>query len=264
MRVAMCQIPVGDDPKENLEQIQDALARSAGADLAVFPEAAQVRFGNDLTAIAEPLDGLFVTELRKAAREHGMAIIAGVFEPADGGRVHNTAVAIDADGALIGSYRKLHLFDAFRFRESETVAPGDQPVVVELAGVRIGLITCYDIRFPELARALIDRGAELLVIIAAWAQGVYKEEHWTTLAKARAIENTTWVVAVDKAPDLTDPPRGGRTGVGRSLLIDPMGVACHDLGPGAAVRVADIDLDVTAQVRATLPALSHRRTDLLR
>jgi deaminated glutathione amidase len=262
MRVAMCQIPVGDDPKENLEQIHDALARSAGADLAVFPEAAQARFGGDLTTIAEPLDGLFVTELRKAAREHGMAVVAGVFEPADDGRVHNTAVAIDAAGALIGSYRKLHLFDAFRFRESEAVAPGHQPVVVELAGVKVGLITCYDIRFPELARALIDRGAELLVIIAAWAQGVYKEDHWTTLAKARAIENTTWVVAVDKAPDLTDPPRGGRTGVGRSLLIDPMGVVCHDLGPGPGVRIVDVDLDVTAQIRETLPSLSHRRTDL--
>jgi deaminated glutathione amidase len=264
MRVAMCQIPVGDDPKENLEQIQAAVAQAAagGADLAVFPEAAQARFGNDLAAIAEPLDGMFVTELRRAAREHGTAVIAGVFEPAEDGRVYNTAVAIDAAGSLTGSYRKLHLFDAFRFRESEAVAPGDTPVVVDLAGARIGLITCYDIRFPELARALIDRGAEVLVIIAAWAQGVFKEEHWTTLARARAIENTTWVVAVDKAPDLTDPPRGGRTGVGRSLLIDPMGVACHDLGPGPAVRIADVDLSVTAQVRATLPSLSHRRTGL--
>jgi predicted amidohydrolase len=262
MRVAMCQIPVGDDPKDNLEQIHTALAQAAGADLAVFPEAAQARFGNDLTAIAEPLDGLFVTELRRAAREHHTAVIAGVFEPAASGRVYNTAVAIDAEGSLAGSYRKLHLFDAFRFRESETVAPGDTPVVVDLAGTRIGLITCYDIRFPELARALIDRGAEILVIIAAWAQGVYKEEHWTTLAKARAIENTSWVVAVDKAPDLTDPPRGGRTGVGRSLLIDPMGVVCADLGPSCAVRVMDVDLDLTAQVRATLPSLSHRRGDL--
>jgi predicted amidohydrolase len=263
MRVAMCQIPVGDDPKENLERMKDALARSADADLAVFPEAAQTRFGNDLAAMAEPLDGLFVTELRKAAREHGTAVIAGVFEPAADGRVYNTAVAIDAAGSLIGAYRKLHLFDAFRFRESEAVAPGDEPVVVDLAGTRIGLVTCYDIRFPELVRALVDRGAELIVIIAAWAQGVYKEEHWTTLAKARAIENTTWVVAVDKAPDTDDPPRGGRTGVGRSLLLDPMGVAHADLGPSPAVRVVELDLEVTAQVRATLPSLAHRRTDVL-
>jgi predicted amidohydrolase len=265
MRVAMCQIPVTDDPKENLERIREALAEAAdaNADLAVFPEAAQVRFGNDLAAVAEPLDGMFVTELRRAAREHRTAAIVGVFEPTADGRVHNTAVAIDADGSIAGSYRKLHLFDAFKFRESETVAPGDEPVVVELAGVRIGLVTCYDIRFPELARALIDRGAELLVVIAAWAQGVYKEEHWTTLVRARAIENTTWVVAVDKAPDLTDPPRGGRTGVGRSLLVDPMGVAVADLGPAPAVRVLDLDPELTASVRATIPSLSHRRKDAL-
>ncbi|MCW2904105.1 MAG: Nitrilase/cyanide hydratase and apolipoprotein N-acyltransferase [Streptosporangiaceae bacterium] len=262
MRVAMCQIPVGDDPKDNLERIREALAETADADLAVFPEAAQVRFGNDLAAVAEPLDGVFVAELRKAAREHRTAVIAGVFEPSADGRVYNTAVAIDADGSLAGSYRKIHLFDAFRFRESATVAPGDEPVVVELAGAKIGLVTCYDIRFPELARALVDRGAEVLVIIAAWAQGVYKEEHWTTLAKARAIENTTWVAAVDRAPDLTDPPRGGRTGVGRSLLIDPMGVVHADLGPDPAVRVLDLDLAAAAEVRATIPSLSHRRTDL--
>jgi predicted amidohydrolase len=263
MRVAMCQIPVGDDPKDNLERIREALAGAADADLAVFPEAAQVRFGNDLTAVAEPLDGLFVSDLRRAAREHRVAVIAGVFEPAPDGRIYNTAVAIDADGSLAGTYRKMHLFDAFRFRESETVAPGDEPVVVELAGVKVGLMTCYDIRFPELARALVDRGAEVLAIIAAWAQGVYKEEHWTTLAKARAIENTMWTIAVDRAPDLTDPPRGGRTGVGRSLLIDPMGVVHADLGPNPSVRVLDLDLDVTAEVRATLPSLSHRRTDVL-
>jgi predicted amidohydrolase len=263
MRVAMCQIPVTDDPKQNLERIREALAQTADADLAVFPEAAQVRFGNDLAAAAEPLDGLFVSELRRAAREHRTAVIAGVFEPSADGRVYNTAVAIDADGSLAGTYRKLHLFDAFKFRESEKVAPGGEPVVVELAGTRIGLITCYDIRFPELARALIDRGADMLVVIAAWAQGVYKEEHWTTLVRARAIENTTWVVAVDKAPDLTDPPRGGRTGVGRSLLIDPMGVTHTDLGPVPAVRVLDVDLDLTASVRETLPSLSHRRTDVL-
>jgi predicted amidohydrolase len=259
MRVALCQIPVGDDPKENLQRIRDALAATGDADLAVFPEAAQVRFGNDLPAIAEPLDGPFVTALRETAREHGTALIAGVFEPADGGRVYNTSVAIDASGELIGSYRKIHLFDAYAFRESEVVAPGGDPVVVELAGTRIGLVTCYDVRFPELFRALVDQGAEVIVIIAAWAQGVFKEEHWTTLVRARAIENTTWTVAVDKAPDTSSPPSGGRTGVGRSLLVDPMGVVHADLGPFPAVRVAAIDLDVTARVREILPSLSHRR-----
>ncbi|MCW2887542.1 MAG: Nitrilase/cyanide hydratase and apolipoprotein N-acyltransferase [Streptosporangiaceae bacterium] len=259
MRVALCQIPVGDDPKENLQRIRDALAATGDADLAVFPEAAQVRFGNDLAAIAEPLDGPFVTALREGAREHGTALIAGVFEPAGEGRVHNTSVAIDAAGELVGSYRKIHLFDAYAFLESEVVAPGADPVIVELAGTRIGLVTCYDLRFPELFRALVDQGAEVIVIIAAWAQGVFKEEHWTTLVRARAIENTIWTVAVDKAPDVSSPPSGGRTGVGRSLLVDPMGVVHADLGPFPAVRVGAIDQDVTARVREILPSLAHRR-----
>jgi deaminated glutathione amidase len=262
MRVALCQIPVGDDPKENLQRMLDAIAQSAGADLAVFPEAAQIRFGNDLAALAEPLDGPFVTALREAARAHTIAVIAGVFEPAPGGRVYNTSVVIDANGDLAGSYRKIHLFDAFSFLESEVVAPGDDVVIVNLAGTRVGLITCYDIRFPELAHTLVRRGAEVLVVIAAWAQGVYKEEHWVTLVRARAIENTVWVVAVDKAPDQTSPPSGGRTGVGRSLLVDPMGVVRADLGPFPDLRTGEIDLDVTTHVRRILPSLEHHRTDL--
>ncbi|WP_433325072.1 carbon-nitrogen hydrolase family protein [Spirillospora sp. CA-294931] len=262
MRVALCQIEVGDDPGENLKRMLDALAEAAEADLAVFPEAAQVRFGNDLAAVAEPLDGPFVGALSEAAREHGTAVVAGVFEPAPDGRVYNTVVGIDASGELVGSYRKIHMFDAFGDHESEDVAPGDRPVVVELAGTRIGLITCYDVRFPELARALVDLGAQLLVVPAAWGQGVFKEEHWTTLVRARAIENTTWVVAVDKAPDTTRPPRGAPGGVGRSQLIDPMGTVLADLGPFPSVRVAEIDPETAARVRAVLPALEHRRPDL--
>jgi predicted amidohydrolase len=262
MRVALCQITVGDDPKENLERVREALASVADADLAVFPEAAQVRFGGDLTAAAEPLDGPWVTALAEAAREHGTAVIAGVFEPAGDGRVYNTAVAIDASGALAGSYRKIHLFDAFHDRESEKVVAGDTPVVVELCGIRIGLITCYDVRFPELTRALVDQGAHMLVVIAAWAQGPFKEEHWVTLVRARAIENTVWVAATGKAPDRTPAATGRPGGIGRSLLVDPMGTVQADLGPFPAVRVAEVDQGLTEQVRKILPALSHRRPDL--
>jgi deaminated glutathione amidase len=264
MRVALCQIPVGDDPDENLRQATDALAdaAAASADLAVLPEAAQVRFGGDLRAAAQPLDGPYVDTVAGAAREHGIAVVTGMFEPAEGDRVYNTAVAIDATGKVAGSYRKIHLFDAFGDRESEQVAPGATPVVVELAGVRVGLITCYDIRFPEHARALIDMGAQMLVVIAAWAQGVYKEEHWMTLVRARAIENTIWTIAVDKAPDRSRPPTGGPGGVGRSLLVDPMGVVRLDLGPFPGVGVGELDIAHNDRVREILPSLSHRRPDV--
>ena len=128
MRVALCQLPVSPDPGINLGRVREALAGAAdrGADLAVFPEAAQARFGSDLHAIAEPLDGPFGTGLAEAARASGVALVAGVFEPAPDGRVYNTAVAYDAAGARVAAYRKIHLFDALGERESAAVAPGGQ------------------------------------------------------------------------------------------------------------------------------------------
>src|SRR5437764_4308704 len=156
MRVALCQIPISSRPEVNSGRVRDALAEAAdrGADLAVFPEAAQVRFGSDLRAAAEPLDGPFCSGLAAEAKQAGVALVAGVFEPAADGRVYNTAVAYDGSGELVSSYRKLHLFDAFSHHESEQVAPGSELVVRTLAGVRTGLEICYDVRFGELSRAL--------------------------------------------------------------------------------------------------------------
>ncbi len=265
MRVALCQIPVSSDPGVNVARVKEAMSGAAaqGADLAVFPEATQVRFGADLGGAAEPLDGPFGTALASAARDHQTALVAGVFEPAPDWRVFNTAVGYDRHGNRRAAYRKIHLYDALGQRESDLVAPGAQPVVFELDGVRIGLMTCYDIRFPELARALIDRGAQLLLVPAAWAAGLFKEEHWVTLVRARAIENTVWVAAAGQVPDLDAPPVRAPTGVGRSMLVDPMGTVRLDLGPGPGVAVGEVDLDVTAQVRAVLPCLEHRRPDIL-
>ncbi len=263
MRTALCQIAVTRDPKTNLERAREAIAEAAagGADLAVFPECSLVRFGREIREAAEPLDGPFVTGLAEAAREHSVSVIAGTFEPSGDGRVFNTAVALGPDGALRAAYRKIHLFDSFGALESELVTPGDTPVVVELAGLRIGLITCYDVRFPELARQLVDLGAEAFAVIAAWGSGPMKEDHWITLVRTRAIENTMWTIAVGQAPSLEF--RDG-FGVGRSMLVDPMGVVRTDLGPDETVRVAELDPAVTDRVRATLPSLEHRRLNLNR
>src|SRR3984893_1280631 len=176
MRVALCQIPVSSRPDVNSGRVGAALAEAAdgGADLAVFPEATQIRFGSDLRAAAEPLDGPFCAGLAAAAKQTGVALVAGVFEPAPDGRVYNTAVAFDDRGELVASYRKLHLFDAFGYRESEVVAPGSVPVVCVLAGVTVGLEICYDVRFGELSRALAVGGAGLLVAPGAWAVGPFK------------------------------------------------------------------------------------------
>jgi len=166
MRVAVCQMPVSADPAVNLDRVRAALADAAGqdADLAVFPEGTQARFGTDLPAVAEPPDGAFGSEIAETAGKLGIAVVAGIFEPAADGRVHNTTVAFDGTGRLVASYRKIHVFDSFGQRESELVAPGSEPVVADLAGLRIGFLTCYDVRFPEHARALAGRGAELIVL----------------------------------------------------------------------------------------------------
>jgi predicted amidohydrolase len=264
MRIALCQLPVSPEPAVNLGRVRQAVADAAsrGADLALFPEATQARFGTDLRAIAEPLGGRFGTALAETARDARLALVAGVFEPAPDGRVYNTAVAYDSGGERVAAYRKIHLFDSLGERESALVAPGSQPVVADLAGIRTGFATCYDIRFPELARALAAAGAELVVVPSAWAAGLFKEEHWVTLVRSRAIENTVWVAAAGQVPDPASPPTRAPTGIGRSMLVDPMGTVRADLGPDPGVTVADLDPAVTAQVRALLPCLEHRREDV--
>ena len=264
MRIGLCQIPVSPDPSVNLSRVRAALDEAArgGAALAVFPEATMVRFGSDLRAAAEPLDGPFCGGLAVACAATGVAAVAGVFEPAPDGRVYNTAVAFSGAGSLVASYRKLHLFDALGQRESDLVAPGSVPVIAELAGTSAGLQICYDIRFPELSRALAVGGAPLLVVSAAWQAGLFKEEHWVTLLRARAIENTVWVAAAGQVPDPDSPPTRAPTGVGRSMLIDPLGVVRADLGPSAGVVVAEADMTLVDSVRSTLPSLANRREDI--
>jgi deaminated glutathione amidase len=264
MRIALCQLPVSPEPATNLERVAEAVATAGrqGADLAVFPEATQVRFGSDLRGVAEPLDGAFCSGLAELAREAGVALVAGVFEPAPDGRVYNTVVAYDGSGGLVAAYRKIHLFDSLGERESAVVAPGSEVVVADLAGIRTGFATCYDIRFPELARALAAHGAELIVVPGAWAAGLFKEEHWVTLVRARAIENTVWIAAAGQVPDPDSPPTRAPTGVGRSMLVDPMGTVRADLGLWPQVTVAEVDSAMTARVRTVLPCLEHRRSDL--
>jgi predicted amidohydrolase len=264
MRIALCQIPVSPETSVNLSRVRSALREAAagGAALAVFPEATMVRFGGDLRAAAEPLDGPFCAEVARECASSGVAAVAGVFEPAPDGRVFNTAVAFSSSGDLVASYRKLHLFDALGQRESDLVAPGSAPVVATVAGARVGLQTCYDIRFPELSRALAAGGAPLLTVSAAWQAGLFKEEHWVTLLRARAIENTVWVAAAGQVPDPDSPPTRAPTGVGRSMLIDPLGVVRCDLGPSAGVAVVEADLALVDAVRSTLPSLANRREDV--
>jgi deaminated glutathione amidase len=253
LRVAAAQITAGPDPVTNLASATDAVRRAAadGAELVALPEATLACFGSDLRTVAEPLDGPFATGLRKVAAELGIVVVAGLFEPADDGRVHNTLLATGP--GIETSYRKIHLYDAFDSRESDTVAPGNDLVTFTYRDVTIGLATCYDLRFAGQFTALGRLGAELIVVPASWGAGPGKEEQWDLLTRARAADAQAWLLACDQAyvpPIGTDP-----LGIGRSSLTTPLGQTHTRLGPGPDILHAVVDTDVVTTVRQRVPIL---------
>ncbi|MGI5471786.1 carbon-nitrogen hydrolase family protein [Streptomyces sp. CA-132043] len=263
MRIALCQMTSSTDTKENLAAVQDHVRRAAeaGARLAVLPEAAMSRFGVPLGPVAEPLDGPWADGVRTVADETGVTVIAGMFTPAADGRVANTLLATGP--GVEESYDKIHLYDAFGFRESDTVAAGDRVVTIDVDGVRVGLATCYDLRFPELFRAHADAGAVLSVLPASWGAGPGKREQWELLVRARALDATSWVAAVGQsAPDPdADPeqPTKAPTGIGHSALIGPDGTVRARLGAAPELLTADVDPAEADRVRRAVAVLDNRR-----
>ncbi|TDD17518.1 nitrilase [Kribbella turkmenica] len=253
LRVAAAQVTAGPNPDANLATATAAVRRAAAdeASLVVLPEAVLASFGTDLRAVAEPLDGPFATGLRNVAAELGVVVVAGVFEPSGDGRVHNTLLVTGP--GVETSYRKVHLYDAFGSRESDTVAPGKELVTFSFQDVTIGLATCYDLRFADQFTALGRLGAELVVVPASWGAGPGKEEQWDLLTRARAADAQAWLLACDQAyvpPAGTDP-----LGVGRSSLTTPLGQTSARLGAVADVLHGVVDTDVVAAVRKRVPIL---------
>ena len=258
MRVAMAQISGTDLPSRNRQIISEYVARAtdAGAGMVVFPEETLVRLEPVTTPrapTAEALDGPCVTHIRELARRHRIAVIAGMTERIEGEavRAYNTVVAVGTAGEMIGSYRKIHLFDALGSVESDTTTPGDGTTLVfPFADHVVGIATCYDLRFPELARRLIDRGANVLVYPSAWYRGLLKEDHWEVLLRARAIENVSWVIGVSHAE--------GRH-IGRSMIVDPMGVITTALAEEPALGIGEVDARRVVSARCRNPSLDNRR-----
>ncbi|MHC6219554.1 carbon-nitrogen hydrolase family protein [Arthrobacter sp. MMS24-S77] len=258
MRITLAQIDSGTDVDRNLELIEDYCARAAreGSDLIVFPEYSTYeknRVDRSFVDMAEPLDGPVATELCATAARHGIAVVAGLLEASDEqDRAYNTLVAIGPDGSRLGSYRKIHLFDCQGFRESEYIkaAPEPEPVTFSCGGITFGLMTCYDLRFPELARTLAEGGAQALLICSSWVPGTAKTGQWATLAKARAIENGVYVAAVSQTPPVS---------IGRSMLIDPLGTVLHDLGTEPATATLDLSPDAVREAREQFPTWKHHR-----
>jgi predicted amidohydrolase len=248
MQVVLVQEESSLDPADNRARLAQVVPE--GADLVVFPEAWQRYFGepgSDLTAYAETLDGPFVTEVERVAQERGTTIVAGMFEQT-AGTPYNTVVV---RGRARLDYRKIHMYDSFGYQESKVLAAGPiAPATFDLGGTTVGILTCYDLRFPELARRLVDAGAEVLLVPAAWVAGPRKVSHWTTLLRARAIENTVFVVGVGQPA-----PRSS----GHSMVIDPVGDVIVEGGDDAQILTVDLDLDAVADARRTNPSLANRR-----
>jgi deaminated glutathione amidase len=262
LRVALAQIVAGADPAANLELVADNTARAArrGAQLVLFPEATMRCFGLPLREVAEPVDGPWAKGLRDIADHHTLVIIAGMFSPSDDGRVRNTLRAVGR--GVDAHYDKIHLFDAFGFSESETVAPGSEPVIIEVAGVPVGLTTCYDVRFPGLYTALADRGADVICLGASWGAGPGKVDQWRLLTRARALDSTTYLIAAGQAdPRSIDVSvrSSAPTGIGYSTAISPYGATLAELEAEPGLLLVDLDLELIREARASLPVLANRR-----
>lgn len=256
MRVALAQFAASTDPDANLARVREFAGNAAaqGAELVVFPEAAMCSFARPRAEAAEPFDGPWANSVRAFAAELGITIVVGMFTSTGTPRVRNTLLVT---GATEARYDKVHLFDALGYAESRQIEAGERAVTIEFAGHTIGLATCYDVRFPGLFTHLAGLGAELILLPSSWAPGPDKQHQWRTLVTARAMDSTSFLVAVDQAVPaaLTD----GRTptGIGHSLVVDPTGTVLLELGEADELSIVDLELATVATARKRLPVLRH-------
>ena len=269
IRVAAVQMNSSDDKAANIADASALIARAAnqGATLVALPEVwTYLGDTSGVAAAAEPAPGPTIERLADVARRHRIFLHCGsIYERAPGEpRAYNTTVVLSPDGEQLGRYRKIHLFDvaigdSVQFVESETVAPGDEVVVVDAGGIKLGLTICYDLRFPELFRMLALRGAEMIAMPAAFTQFTGKD-HWDVLLRARAIENQVFMLA----PNQYGRHPGGAVTYGRSMIVDPWGTVLATAADGAGVIVADCDLTALARIRREVPSLANRQARVYR
>ena len=276
MRIALVQTATGSDKMENFAHLAPLVRDAAkqGATLIVLPEASSQAFEQGrLDTQAEELDGPFATGMRELADELGVTIVAGMFRPADTvehdgktiNRVHNTALI--TGGGVHTGYDKIHTYDAFNYRESDTVRPGSELVTFDHQGVTVGVATCFDIRFPEQFQALADRSAQVVVVPTSWADGPGKVEQWRTLTAARALDAGVFIAAAGQArPDHATKAgeASGPTGAGHSVVVSPTGVRLAEAGYGPETLIVEIDPEQAAQARKQLPLAAMRAHSVMR
>jgi len=258
IEVAAIQFAPELEPAANLNRagVWVAAAAAQGAQLVVFPEytsAFSPRLDEQMIARAENVTDEFVAGMRQLARTHHTAIVFGLVERvSDPKKFANTVLAVDQAGEILAKYQKAHLYDAFGQKESDRVVPGklSNPPVFEINGMMLGVQTCYDLRFPEHTRWLVDAGAQGIIIPAEWVTGPNKVHHWNTLLAARAIENTAYVIAADHPEPV---------GVGHSCVIDPRGVTQRVLVEGEGMVLGTFDSAEVDATREQNPSLTLRR-----
>ena len=260
--VAVIQLDAGTDPEANVREAVRLADRAAadGAHLVALPEYLQYRGSDDgYRASARPIPGPFSAAFAAVARARKAWILAGsLAESGPEGKPFNTSILLDPEGRIAAAYRKVHLFDVAlehgpADRESDRVTPGDRAVVVDVDGVKVGLSICYDLRFPELYRALAGAGAEILAVPANFLERTGRD-HWEVLLRARAIENAAYVVAPAQV--------GGSPGLpahGRSMIVDPWGTIVAQAADEVTIIRATLDLDRVASIRRQIPVLANLR-----
>lgn len=267
MRTALIQMPVTADKAENLTVARDYVRRAAdgGAQLAVLPEMFCCLYTNEaFRANAEPAGGPVHTAMAGLARETGLWLVAGSMPEADGERIYNTSFVFDPAGRQAAFHRKMHLFDidvkgGQRFMESETFTAGDSVTVFDTPFGKLGLCICFDLRFPELARCMALAGARAIVTPAAFNMTT-GPAHWELLFRQRAVDNQLFTLGVAPARD----EQGPYVSYGNTILCSPWGEVLARAGSAPALLLADVDLDQNESIRAQLPLLSARRTDVYR
>lgn len=255
MKVAVGQCIVKEDWKENLSNCLSILKKAAhnGASLLVLPEAMLIRNEKpeDVLTHAQDLSGPFLKQLLSESIKYDVTVILTLHTPSGKvDKVFNTCIALH-QGKIISSYNKIHLYDAFNTQESQYIEAGSQiPELFEINGFKVGIMTCYDIRFPELARKLVDKGADIIALPAAWVKGSLKEFHWKTLVTARALENTCYLLAAGEC---------GTRNIGLSMVVDPLGVAIAQAAEQPAIIYAEVEKERINYARRVLPVLQNRR-----
>ena len=261
-KIAIVQFKASTKKNLNLKRILNYIQKASkhGAELCAFPEFMMFyttfsQSPNKLAALAEKINGTFVRSIAHAAKENSIQVVGTFYEKSKKkNRVYDTCFLINKSGKVVSKYRKIHLYDALGFRESDKMISGSKivPPIKTTIG-KVGMLICYDLRFPEISRTLASAGSEILVAPSAWVKGEMKEEHWITINKTRAIENGCYLIAPDQV---------GNIYCGRSIVVDPFGKIILDMKKCQGIAFVNISLDKVKKTRRVLPLLKNRRTDI--